>query len=121
MDAFIELFEGKRAQEIDMPQTIRKYWGPLGGRTTLNFNWPNINHDSVVLITAAEYVAAVPQTDEHRFIGNASITVENIAPHGPPFDGNHGVTFVVNVDWPNPLTVVTDITVLDAAPIEVDF
>ncbi|GJH22827.1 hypothetical protein CBA19CS22_39815 [Caballeronia novacaledonica] len=51
-----------------------------------------------MLITVAEYVVAVPQTDEHRFIGSASITVENIAPHGPPFDGNHGVTFVVNVD-----------------------
>ena len=103
-----------------MPQTIRKFWGPLKGRTSLNFNWGAINHDSVVLITAAEYVVSTPPTNEHRFIGAASITVENIAPHGPPFDPNHGVTFVVNIDWPNPLTIVTDITVLDHAPIEVD-
>jgi hypothetical protein len=46
--------------------------------------------------------------------------VQNIAPHGPPFDPNHGVTFVVNVDWPNPLTIVTDITLLDNPPVEVD-
>ncbi len=103
-----------------MPKTIRKYWGPLQGRATLNFNWPIINHDSVVLVSAAEYVVAQPQTNEHRFIGSASITVENVAPHGPPFDPNHGVTFVVNVDWPHPLTIVTDITVLDNPPVEVD-
>ncbi len=103
-----------------MPQTIRKYWAPFKGRETLNFNWPIINHDSVVLITASEYAVATPPSDEHRFIGSASITVENIAPHGPPFDPNHGVTFVVNVDWGTPLPVVTDITVLDAPPIQVD-
>ena len=103
-----------------MPRTIRKFWGPLQGRATLNFNWPTINNDFVVLVSAAEYVVAQPKTNEHRFIGAASITVENIAPHGPPFDPNHGVTFVVNVDWPHPLTIVTDITVLDSPPVEVD-
>lgn len=30
---------------------------------------------------------------------------------------NHGVTFVVNVNRPTPLNIVTDITVLDAKPI----
>jgi hypothetical protein len=103
-----------------MPQTVRQFWGPLKGRVILNHNWNIINHDSVVLITAAEYAASAPPGDEHRFIGAASITVENIAPHGPPYDANHGVTFVVNVDWSTPLTIVTDITVLDAPPIEVD-
>jgi hypothetical protein len=103
-----------------MPQTIRKFWGPLRGRATLNFNWPVINHDSVVLITAAEYFVSQPPSAEHRYIGAASITVENIAPHGPPFDPNHGVTFVVNIDWGSPLTIVTDITVLDNRPVEVD-
>lgn len=104
-----------------MPRTIRKYWGPLQGRATLNFNWGDINHDSVVLITAAEYVITTPANNEHRFIGAASITVENIAPHGPPFDPNHGVTFVVNIGWGSPLPIVTDITVLDSPPVEVDF
>jgi hypothetical protein len=102
-----------------MPQTIRKFWRPHNGRVTLNFNWDAINHDSVVLISAAEYVTSTPPSNEHRFIGAASITVENIAPHGPPYDNNHGVTFVVNVDWGTPLPIVTDITVLDP-PSEVD-
>jgi hypothetical protein len=43
-----------------MSQTIRKYWGPHQGRNRLNFNWPIINHDSVVLITAAEFSPTVP-------------------------------------------------------------
>ena len=97
-----------------MPRTIRKYWGAFRGRETLNFNWPVIDHDSVVLVTASEYNA-----QHARFIGAASIRVSNIAPHGPPFDPNHGVTFVINADWGSPINVVTDITVLDAKPQEV--
>jgi hypothetical protein len=104
-----------------MPQTIRKYWGAFQGRVSLNYNWPIINQDSVVLITAAEYLVSAPSSNEHRFIGDASITVENIAPHGPPYDSNHGVTFVVNVQSGSPVYIVTDITVLDNPPIEVDF
>jgi Papain-like cysteine protease AvrRpt2 len=97
-----------------MPQTIRKYWGPFSGRGTLNYNWPAIDQDSVVLVSASEY------NSEHvRFIGAASITVANIAPHGPPYDPNHGVTFVVNVNWGSPLNIVTDITLLDNKPIEI--
>jgi hypothetical protein len=106
---------------VAMPSTVRKYWGQFQGRVTLNLNWPAINHDSVVIVTASEYAVSTPPSDEHRFIGASSITVENIAPHGPPYDPNHGVTFVVNVDWNTPLNIVTDITVLDNPPIEVDF
>jgi Papain-like cysteine protease AvrRpt2 len=97
-----------------MPRTIRKYWGAFHGRVTLNYNWPTIDHDSVVLITASEYTA-----ERVRFIGAASITVANIAPHGPPYDPNHGVTFVVNAEWGSPINLVTDITVLDRKPVEV--
>ena len=96
-----------------MPRTIRKYWGPLNGRASLNYNWPAIDQDSVVVISASEY-----NNQEVRFIGAAPITVANIAPHGPPYDPNHGVTFVVNVAWGSPLNVVTDITVLDNKPVE---
>ncbi|MFM0222101.1 hypothetical protein [Paraburkholderia dipogonis] len=97
-----------------MPQTIRKYWNAMQGRCTLNYNWPAIDKDSVVLVTASECTA------EHvRFIGSAGITVDNIAPHGPPFDSNHGVTFVVNVDWGAPLNIATDITLLDDKPVEI--
>jgi hypothetical protein len=95
-----------------MVQTIRKYWGPLHGRATLNYNWAAIDQDSVVAITASEY------NNQHvRFIGAASLTVAEIVPHGPPFDSNHGVTFVVNVNWGSPINVVTDITVFDK-PVE---
>ena len=96
-----------------MPQTIRKYWAPFHGRETLNYNWPAIDQDSVVLVTASEY-----NSQRVRFIGAASITVANISPHGPPYDPNHGVTFVVNVDWGSPLNIVTDITLLDNKPVE---
>jgi hypothetical protein len=106
-----------------MPQTIRKFW-PDGkiGRTPLNFNWNAIDSDSVVLITASEYVPQPnppPGANLQRFVGDASIRIDNISPHGPPFDNNRGVTFVVNVDFPQPLFIVTDITVLDDKPVEV--
>ncbi len=96
-----------------MPQTIRKYWGAFQGRVALNYNWDAIDQDSVVMITVSEY-----NDQRVRFIGAASITVANIAPHGPPYDPNHGVTFVVNVDWGAPLNIVTDITVFENKPIE---
>jgi hypothetical protein len=105
-----------------MPRTIRKFWpGPFQGRTALNFNWGAIDSDSVVLITASEYLHQnnpPAGANLQRFVGGASIRVDNIAPHGPPFDNNHGVTFVVTVEWGSPLFIVTDITVLDDKPLE---
>ena len=97
-----------------MPKTIRKYWGALHGRVTLNYNWPEIEEDSVVLVTASEYNAG-----RVRFIGAASITVANVAPHGPPHDSNHGVTFVLDVAWDSPINIVTDLVLLDDKPREV--
>ena len=38
--------------------------------------------------------------------------------HCGPTDGNRGVTFVVDVDFPRALPIVTDITVLDDAPLD---
>ena len=72
-----------------------------------------IDHHFVVLVTVSEY-----NHDHVRFIGAATIGVSNVAPHGPPFDPNHGVTFVVHVDRDSPLNIVTDITVLDK-PVEI--
>jgi hypothetical protein len=97
-------------------QTIRKIWGPFNGRVTLNYNWDAIDQDSVVVVTVSECAP-----DGVRFIGAANISADNIAPHGPPYDPNHGVTFVVNVDWPEPLRIATDITVLDAKPVDIQF
>lgn len=38
---------------------------------------------------------------------------------GPPYDPNHGVTFVVTVDWPAPLDIVADIVVVEGVPVGV--
>jgi papain like cysteine protease AvrRpt2 len=101
-------------------QTCRQYWKNLQGRCRLNFNWQAIDHDSVVLISASEYWSTDSDPGHSpRFVGDARVRVHNISPHGPPFDQNHGVTFVVTVDWDAPLHVVTDITVLDAKPVDV--
>ena len=99
-----------------MPQTIRKYWAPQQGRVVLNYPWNIINQNSVVLVTAAECTAETPTSNDHRFIGDASVTVESIAPYGPPNEAGQGVRFVVNVEWSSPLPIATDITVLDAPP-----
>jgi hypothetical protein len=114
-----------------MPTTIRKYWpGPLGPRfsgdthpftVNLNFNWDAIESDSVVLVTASEYVRLAnppPGTNMQRFVGDATIRVDDIAPHGPPFDTNRGVSFAVIVDFPKPLFIVTDITLFNDKPVE---
>lgn len=98
-----------------MSQTVRKFWSPRNGTNSMNFNWDAINADSVVLVTAAEYN---PNNDK-RFVGGATVTVHGIAPHGPPTDPNHGVGFMLEVAWPNPIPICTDITVLDTSIVEV--
>jgi hypothetical protein len=98
-----------------MTQTIRKYWGKNSGRQQYNLNWPAIDQDSVVLVTASEY----NDQTKARFRGDASITVSSIDPHGPPYDPNHGVNFYVNINSSFPINLVTDITVLNTKPIEV--
>jgi hypothetical protein len=117
-----------------MPQTIRKFWPdpfPFGRRASLNFNWDAIDSDSVVLITAAGYVPQPnppPDANLQRVLSilgpSIAVRVDNISPHGPPFDANHGVTFSITVDvadgvdTDNSLFVATDITVFDDKPIE---
>jgi hypothetical protein len=101
-----------------MAFTQRVYFSePFNGRHRMNWQLPGIvNSDSVVVITAAEYrPEAVPPNHPNerlRFLGDANIWVSNISPHG---DGspNFGVEFAINVDFPTPLFVVFDITVLD--------
>jgi len=100
-----------------MPRSVRQYWRGVNGRTSLNFNWDPVQVGSVVHVSAAEWsedpgsVSTSP-----RFVGTANITVRNVVPHGPPSDPNHGVTFVLTVDWPEPLNVVTDIVLMDELP-----
>ena len=95
-------------------RSVREYWTARNGRNVLNFNWDAINHDSTVHVTAAEYsLDPGTPTSSPRFVGAANVTVRNISPHGPPFDPNHGVTFVVTVDWPDPINIVTDIILVE--------
>jgi hypothetical protein len=104
------------------PMTIRIFWRMNPGRNVVNLNWPALSADSVVSVQASEYAAGtqqLPDSTEQRFVGAASITVENITPHGPPYDTNRGVTFVVNVAWGSPLNICTDITLLANAPQQV--
>jgi hypothetical protein len=106
-----------------MAESVRHYWWGIQGRVVLNYNWDRIQHDSVVLIGASE--ARWDRDSRNpwhapRFVGDATITVCNIAPHGPPYDPNNGVTFVVNVDFPSPLYIATDIVVFDP-PHHIDY
>lgn len=83
------------------------------GRVRANFNAPDINEHSVVVITACE-ITTVGDNPRHRFLGNADVWVSNIAPHGPPSDPNNGVEYILHIDWPDDLSVLVDITLLDS-------
>src|SRR6476646_10293664 len=99
-------------------RSIRQYWHGVHGRTALNINWDAVNSDSTVHVAAAEFhLDAAKPAASPRFVGASTVTVRNVTPHGPPYDPNHGVTFVVDVDWPEPLNIVTDIVLMDAAEI----
>ena len=113
-------------RENFMSQSIRVFWAPFHGQSQVNFNWPPIDANSVVLVTASEYDPSAPADMDgsaRRFVGSAAINFLNIAPHGPPTDPNNGVSFMLNVNFSGNLNVCTDITVLDApdAPTQVFF
>jgi hypothetical protein len=95
-------------------QTARVYWGRRQGRNVLEFDWDAIDFDSTVLVTASENRA-----DKSRFVGEARVRVRNVQPRGPINGKKRGVSFVLYFDFPEPREVVTDITVLDAKPIEI--
>lgn len=103
----------------EVPMAIRVFWTMNPGRNVVNLNWPALSADSVVLVSASEYNVnsqQLPNGTDQRFVGNASITVANVTPHGPPFDPNRGVTFVVDVGWSSPLNVCTDISLIVDSP-----
>jgi hypothetical protein len=78
--------------------------------TVLRVPWSVIHSTSIVLISASEV-----RTDDvprfipvfERFIGDAPITVRNIAPQ------EGFVDFWIYVEWQDPLDVAVDIVVLD--------
>ena len=104
-----------------MARTIRVWW-PNQSTGWKNFNWTGvINGRSVVHISACEATALPPPElgtpvqdfiARTRFRGLAFIGVRNVHPHD---DGGGGVEFVLEVNWGNPLNIVTDITVEDPA------
>ena len=84
-------------------------WGRCG-RCVENFRTPLITHGSVVHISASEATAIPPQSftpQFDRFVGAANVSVLNVAPS----EGR--VDFVVQVDWPTPLSIAMDITIMD--------
>ena len=103
----------------EVPVSARVFWKMNPGRNVVNLNWPAVGAGSVVMVSASEYNSTsqkLPDGSHQRFVGAASITVSNVTPHGPPFDTNHGVTFVVDVAWSAPLTICTDIALVNNAP-----
>jgi len=78
--------------------------------TVLRVTWPVIKSTSIVLISASEARSDdVPRFTPviERFIGDAPITVRNIAPQ------EGFVEFWIYVEWKDPLDVAVDIVVLD--------
>jgi hypothetical protein len=103
-----------------MAQSIRVlYRGQHGLKIRKNFNWPPINLDSAVIITAAEFtphfggLGGGPKTLGRPNLGLAPVYVSNIGPHGVPGGEAGGVEFFLNVDWGSPLDVIVTITVLE--------
>jgi hypothetical protein len=83
------------------------------GRIRANYNFPDFNENSVVVITACE-ITTVGNNPRHRKLGDADVWVSNVAPHGPPSDPNNGVEYILHIDWPNDLNVLVDINLLDS-------
>jgi hypothetical protein len=77
-----------------MPQSVTAFWKMAPGRNVKNFNWDAIDADSVVHISASQYTPdseQLPDRTDQRFVGDATVAVSNVTPHGPPFDANRGV------------------------------
>lgn len=88
-------------------QHRRHLWRSAPRLSTFTFRWSAIQHDSFVLVTAAEarFTGLVPD----RFIGAAKpIVAGNIA----PFDGGVQFTLWWYGDFPH-LNIWTDITLFD--------
>lgn len=105
-----------------MARVFRWFVGNWNGRVRCTFKDTNINNQSVVLVTASEGEGADNSNAPQRFVGDANITVHNIAPFGfsNPYGGGRagggGVEFVITIDWHEPLPIWADIVVLDEIP-----
>jgi hypothetical protein len=68
----------------------------------INCAWDKINANSHVFLAISEFA---PGNPGDRFIGDAQMTIHNIAPHAG------GVTAEVDVNWPSNLNVRLDVLV----------
>lgn len=102
-----------------MAQSIRILYRGQQGTIRKNWNWPAINLDSAVIITAAEFaphfggLGGGPKTLGRPNLGAANVYVTNIGPHGVTGIEAGGVEFLLHVDWSSPLDVIVTITVLE--------
>lgn len=92
-------------------ETFRMWVPNRRGRADLHFRSPSIKANSVVHISVSEATPLGPpvlfgQNFSSNF-GAASITLQNVSVREGTVD------FYVFVDWPSPLNVVADITILD--------
>jgi hypothetical protein len=93
-----------------MAQVQRWFLGEFNGNSKCTFNWAAIQHGSVVLISVSQGDQGDSTASPARFVGDASIRVENISPI------DKAVVFRVIVDWFEPLALWTDIFVADELP-----
>jgi hypothetical protein len=102
-----------------MAQSRRFLYRGVQGRVRRNVNWGAINLDSTVIITAAEFTPQFggpfggPKTKGRPHLGEASVYVTNVGPHGQAGVEAGGVEFHLHQDFPQPLDVVVTITVLE--------
>ena len=98
-----------------MARSIRILYRVVQGRVRRNFNWPPINKNSAVVITAAEWLPSgglFGPTVGRPLLGEANVYVTNVGPHDPEPDSG-GVEFHLHVDFPSPLDVIVTISVLE--------
>jgi hypothetical protein len=100
-------------------RTFRMYFSnPIRGRHRQNIQIAGVNTTSVAIITAAEYspekVPPNHPNERVRNLGDANIWVSNVGVHGDDGTPNNGVEFIINVEYPRPLFVVVDITIVDS-------
>jgi hypothetical protein len=116
-DAIVREAVRKAVAEMDArirrarPRHAHYYWGRRNGIQAYNFDWDEIHHDSVVVITASEGDPPVTTMSPERRVGAAPIYVMNVA----PYDG--GVVFAVRIDWEEPIGLWTTITVFERTEI----
>lgn len=90
-----------------MPIHAFFFWSFHQGETTFNLAWDQIQHNSIVVITASEGQPPISTAQPQLFVGDSRFTVNNIAPQ----DGH--VTFRVTIEWDQPLNLWTTLTVFD--------